>query len=149
MYLWSISKLILVFGYSTDLLAYLTVPLNETPLQTVQELRDAVAEGKYQFGLFKGVSHVDGLMGLKSGALKDLADHIRSHPENRIASFEESVARIEAGNFAMMNMRLHFLYSAGRIGLEKFYMSRESIGHNMVSVAFKKGFEHMEKINRM
>ncbi|GBM09341.1 Glutamate receptor ionotropic, delta-1 [Araneus ventricosus] len=149
MYLWSISKLILVFGYSTDLLAYLTVPVNETPLQTVQELRDAVVAGKYQFGLFKGVSHVDGLMGLKSGVLKDLADHIRNHPENRIASFEESIARIEAGNFAMMNMRLHFLYSAGRIGLEKFYMSRDSIGHNMVSVAFKKGFEHMEKINRI
>ncbi|GIY47411.1 glutamate receptor ionotropic, delta-1 [Caerostris darwini] len=149
MYFWSLSKLILVLSYSCDLLAGLMIPSKETPLRTVQELRDAVVAGKYQFGAFTGTSHLGSMMETKSGIVKDLADHLRQHPENILRSFDDSLERLQSEKFAVMNMRLHFLYSAGKIGLDKFYISSDNFGYNVVCVAFGKGFPHMEAVNRI
>ncbi|GIY48333.1 glutamate receptor ionotropic, delta-1 [Caerostris extrusa] len=80
---------------------------------------------------------------------KDLADHLRQHPENILRSFDDSLERLQSEKFAVMNMRLHFLYSAGKIGLEKFYISSDNFGYNVVCVAFRKRFPHMEQVNRI
>ncbi|GFT80131.1 glutamate receptor ionotropic, delta-1 [Nephila pilipes] len=149
MYLWSLTKLVLVFSYSSDILASLMVPIKESPLKSVQELRDAVVAGKYQFGAFRGTSQLSNLMEVQSGIIKDLADNIRHHPENIVKTFNDSIKRMEEGKFAMMNMRLHFIYSATKIGIDRFYVAEDSIGFNGVSIAFRKGFRHLEQVNRV
>ncbi|GFR01075.1 probable glutamate receptor [Trichonephila clavata] len=149
MYLWSLSKLVLVFSYLSDVLASLMIPIKESPLKNVQELRDAVVSGKYQIGVFAGTSLLNNLMEAKSGIIQDLANHIRHHPENILKNFAESIKRVEEGKFALMNMRLHFMYSASQIGIERFYVAKDSIGYNVVSIAFRRGFRHMERVNRM
>ncbi|GFV99157.1 glutamate receptor ionotropic, delta-1 [Trichonephila clavipes] len=149
MYLWSLSKLVLVFSYLSDVLASLMIPIKESPLKNVQELRDAVVAGKYQFGVFAGTSLLNNLMEAKSGIIKDLANHIRHHPENILKKFADSIKRIEEGKFASMNMRLHFMYSASQIGIERFYVAKDSIGYSLVSIAFRKGFRPMERVNRV
>ncbi|GFV99155.1 glutamate receptor ionotropic, delta-1 [Trichonephila clavipes] len=83
----------------------------------------------------------------KSGIIKDLADHIRHHPENVLRNFSEVAARIEDERFAAMIPHLYFVYSASKIGIEKFYTAKDSLGYGMVSIAFRKGFPHMEKVN--
>ncbi|XP_035227517.1 glutamate receptor ionotropic, kainate 5-like [Stegodyphus dumicola] len=145
--IWSICKLILVFSYTSTLLSFLMVPAVERPLRTVQELRDAVVSGRYQFAVFKGTSHVETLMESRSGIIKDLADHIRQHPENMLNSHGESVYRMQREKLAVLNMRLHFLYSASAIGLDLFHMSSDNIGFNIVGVPFRKGFPYMERVN--
>ncbi|GFR33648.1 glutamate receptor ionotropic, delta-1, partial [Trichonephila clavata] len=85
----------------------------------------------------------------KSGIIQDLANHIRHYPENILKNFAESIKRVEEGKFALMNMRLHFMYSASQIGIERFYVAKDSIGYNVVSIAFRRGVRHMERVNRI
>ncbi|GFY62987.1 probable glutamate receptor [Trichonephila inaurata madagascariensis] len=137
MYLWSLSKLVLVFSYLSDLLASLMIPIKERPLKNVQELNDAVVAEKYKFGTLNGSYLLNYLMEFKSGIIKDLANHIRHHPENVLGNFSEVVTRIEDEKFAMMIPHLYFVYSASKIGIEKFYAAKDSLGYGMITPIFQ------------
>lgn len=62
MYHWSLSKIVLVFSYTCTLLASLMVPQKERPLKDIQELGEAVASGRYQFGTFNNTSLMANLL---------------------------------------------------------------------------------------
>nr|XP_042907222.1 uncharacterized protein LOC110283458 [Parasteatoda tepidariorum] len=146
-YLWALAKVVLGLSYCCTLLSFLIQPLKQTPLTTVKELRDAVVSGQYQFGTFGGTSLLANLMDEEEGVLKDLADHIRKHPKNILGEFEKAMERVKKEKFAVQIMKLHFMIKASRIGLHDFYVPSDTIGFNLVSIAFRKDFPLMEEVN--
>ncbi|KAG8191849.1 hypothetical protein JTE90_019785, partial [Oedothorax gibbosus] len=150
MYLWILSKVVLVFSYCSILLSFLMVPRMETPLRTVQELKEAVVGGKCQFTTFRGTNYMTLINESTTGVLKVLGDHIRSHPENVLSLRDEGLAKILAQNrLVVLLSRTYFRYAASEFGSDRFHMPEDNFGHSPSCIVMKKGLGMVERINRL
>ncbi|XP_071033021.1 uncharacterized protein [Parasteatoda tepidariorum] len=81
--------------------------------------------------------------------MKDLADHVRSHPENIVNRYDEAMHRITTERFSIQSFRLTTLLEASKYDLNDFHIIPDSVGFSIVGIAFRKHFPHMEKVNRI
>ncbi|KAG8185334.1 hypothetical protein JTE90_008237 [Oedothorax gibbosus] len=150
MYLWVLSKLVLVFSYCSILLSFLMVPRMETPLRTVQELQEAVLSGKYQFTTFQGTSFMILVNETNTGVFKVLGDHIRSHPNNVLSPKDSPFVRILAQHrLSALMSRAYFNYEASEFGWDRFHVPEDNFGHYPCGISMKKGLGMVERINRL
>ncbi|KAG8185325.1 hypothetical protein JTE90_008230 [Oedothorax gibbosus] len=150
MYLWILSKLVLVFSYCSILLSFLMVPRMETPLRTVQELQEAVVGGKYQFTTFRGTSFMAFVNDSKTGVFKILGDHLRSHPDNVLSPRDNPLAKILSEHrLSILMSRFDFNYKASEFGSDRFNMPEDNFGHYPCGISMRKGLGMVERINRL
>ncbi|KAG8185326.1 hypothetical protein JTE90_008231 [Oedothorax gibbosus] len=150
MYHWVISKTVLVFSYCSILLAFLMVPRRETPLRSVQELKEAVVSGKYQFATFRGTSLLSNLNETQDSVFKVLADHIRTHPENILAPKDDAYIKIlTSKRLAVLMRKSYFTTAASEFGLDRFHIPEDNFGYTIGCVVMRKGLGMVERLNRL
>ncbi|UYV80597.1 hypothetical protein LAZ67_19000902 [Cordylochernes scorpioides] len=146
---WMLSSLVLCSSYSGVLTSFLTIPMVEPALDSVDQLNAEVDRRAYNVGTVLGTYFVDMFLKEYSTSdvwqsstnprLKKLGHHMDFAPDNYVTTPELGLQRVLGSRYAFIGVTMNVNFLVARMGRHRFHQSRETFSTDMSAFSVSKG----------
>lgn len=130
---WMLGSMFITMSYMAVLLSFLTLPVREEGIKTIQDLSDAIAEGKYHAATYKGNYIPEVLSRSKDQNLHTIGNDVKNHlirvsqTKDLLLYWNSKMALIAPRNY------IAFLQN-------RCFISKDDFFSVMIAIAYRKSF---------
>lgn len=146
---WMFFSFMMSLSYSTKLLSYLSIPLQKVPIQTFDEMAEAVKKGTHKCITWKQGNVIQFLRNSTQQNLRNLGEHIFMNDWYQIPSEFASTSEITQ-DCCVIRSRVEMQLFYSPLNYKRKYMvSKENLGTWSIAIALSKRFCCKDEINKV